>query len=732
MKIFLKYISVLLVLLLNVLFGINTVFSSGNDLLEQLEKYSLSGNNIYLHNIPKEKSTATFSELLNFIDTHQGILIRSDTILDNKGNTTGYRVGFYGDPQTQADAFVFTYLGTDIFNSKNVTALLSASANKTLGIDQVEADQIAALPSVIGKTKIVGVKLPDLITSSGTVNGTYRLIGISESERKDLVSKLVNISGIEETKFTKQLTGSAQNADILGILVYGGILASWGTLVFILVLSAYQSMTTLGTHLLLGWSRKDYAFKLFSPLLLSGLIGLCLSAGITIYGLQGFDYTFQLLSLALLSGTPALTMTIVAIGFASISVFLVSPVNAIRNRVSAKVLIISILFFYLVSSAGIVTIMRFLDGPLTNIRHLQQVQQRWNAYANWQILYKEQIGSNASSFTGQSNSHAVEFYNWYRSFEGKPGAYLAHTSYYSQEILELWRNSQAYEHVPNQPYWDLTASPNYLVDQGVKLDSSWVEQAHQGKRIYLIPDTLSSPDDKALEAYLQEYSTQKRESEIKNRFTKDQQVIFYRYHPELELFTWNTNLDLANTVSDPVILLATSENMIPFESESLWATGLENSYIKFKPAAAKKYLALSYLDKYNLADNRTQFLPVANFIAGLQKTLKETAQLFGIVIIMIALLELIIIASLVILFSLSHREQIAVKRLLGYPLYGIFLPPLLLVIGTSLVGMIVSVLLKSSSGAIVVFFFGLIQVAFLLYQARISTTSQLNAMIKTN
>ncbi|WP_216404550.1 hypothetical protein [Arcanobacterium phocae] len=727
----LRFLSFMLALIMSILFGLGAILTAGYDYTRALQQYAESGQVIHLHGVTEEKSQLVIETLLHEVDNHHGLIVRGDYILDDNGNNNGYRFGFYGNASPDMSDLPVSYLGTTVFDIRNINQLLAADPGSTLGLDQVAADQIAPLPSILGATRVIGVQLNDLLQISGTINGTYRIFGLTPQDITNLATNISALADVDPDTILTSLHGAYAQDPLLITIVYAAAAISWISLVFILILSAYQSTSTLGTHILLGWSRSEYVIKIFRPLIVVSASGIIVSFAIYLAGFTHFSITLNTITNGILAGISAFAVICLAAGVASTVIFSISPVNAVRNRISSKVLGVCLLIFYFASSVGIVVAMYGLDGPLRTVHHMSQIQQRWSNYSDLEILYKEKIGQNSSSISGQSSSHSVEYYNWYRSFEGSTGAYLVHTEYIDNELLDIWRNGQIYDHVPNQPYWSMLASPNYLIDQGLPIKNHWVNQAHNGTRVYLLPDTLADDDAQALENYLRDYANTSFDSDIRNTFTDNPQFAFYYYHPETDIFVWNTDLERANTVPDPVILLATTNNMIPIESESLWANGLENSYLKLTSQAADTYLTPQYLSDYQLDDNQPEFLPVANFIAGLQKTLGDTIKLFGSAIAIIAILELVIITSIVKIYAVSRRETIAVKRLLGHPLVGIFLPPIILVSATTVICMLAATLLGSTSGIVVSAGCGIIQIILLSYQARRATQATLSTMIKT-
>ncbi|MBT1018585.1 hypothetical protein KJY77_05500 [Canibacter sp. lx-72] len=730
----LRFISAALVLFLGFVFGLIAVLTVGDEYLKAAESYARTNAKtvIYLHQVPEELQSDIISEMIKTIDEKKGFITRADALRDNDGNASGLKFGFHGDPEVNASAVRFDFLGNSIFNSQNIAKLLQAESGATLGLDRNIADRIIPLPEVLGGKKVVGVKLVDLVRDTETVNANYRIDGLEPRDFDQLVDRIAALLQVNRDSLLEPQSGGFVYGTLLITIAFGAGFASWLVLVFLSILGAYQSMAVLGTHVLLGWTRLYYARKVFAPVVAVSFLGVLVAFAFMLYGLQGFSVGTEIILRALLAATPVIGLTLLAVAAGTVSLFLISPVNAIRNRVSSKVLVASLVALYLAASGALVGTMRAIDGPLVSVAEMHEVQQRWVQYSHLNVLYKEKIGDNATSFTGQRSDHSVEYYNWYSSIEGRDGVFLAHSQFCSAECLEFYRENGIYKHIPNQPFWSVLASPNYLAAHDIAVSPEHINLAHSGERVYLIPDSLSDVDRKQLEAHLIEVSISRLESLIQNDFTREQRFSFVTYHADKNIFLWNTDTKLPNAVPDPVLLVATAANMIPFESESLWASGgLENSYLKLTSEAAEKYLDVSYLAKYNLDDNEPVFLPVSQFIAGLQKSISETIQLFGAAVLLIAVLGTIVMTSLVKMFSIVRREQIAVKRLMGHSLRSVFLPPILLVVCTTVVCAIVALALRSTSGALVLTIFGLFQFALLMYQARRASMRGIVSLIKS-
>ena len=166
------------------------------------------------------------------------------------------------------------------------------------------------------------------------------------------------------------------------------------------------------------------------------------------------------------------------------------------------------------------------------------------------------------------------------------------------------------------------------------------------------------------------------------------------------------------------------------ESESLLAGGLDNSYIKLNDQAAARYLSDAYTARYHLDDNHLQFLQVGECIAGYQKTIMQTLQLFGSVILLITLLMLILLIAIIAMFAACYQESIAVKRLLGFSLLRIFSMPFLLVGLVQGVLFIIASIERTRSGMIYVLISAIIELILLTIQTYYLSNKHITSMVK--
>lgn len=170
--------------------------------------------------------------------------------------------------------------------------------------------------------------------------------------------------------------------------------------------------------------------------------------------------------------------------------------------------------------------------------------------------------------------------------------------------------------------------------------------------------------------------------------------------------------------------------MTYFESESLAASGLEDSYVKLSSQAVEKYASATYLSQYGLEDNHPVFISSQSFVAGLQKSISQFIQLFGVVVLLLGLLTAFALASLMNIYFLLNSKSISVRRLLGHPLWRLFKPAYLLVIMVNFIGLVSMALAVSRVGLLVALIMLIVQPVLLYLLARKFAYANMVSLIK--
>ena len=371
----------------------------------------------------------------------------------------------------------------------------------------------------------------------------------------------------------------------------------------------------------------------------------------------------------------------------------------IKQRFPVKLVSAYAVLLYLGISAGLVAASLYLDQPAKSIANNAKQAQQWEKVANYQILSGTSSGNDgdrAFSDTGSDLNRGA--YRLYKELEGKPGAYLISSDYHSPAWLKDARSYHYYKNLPDQPFWLMTLSPNYLRKINFNVSSQAIKLAKSGVRVYLVPDDIAM--DKA-SAYLKEASQDGiSKADIQNAFVKERKFKFIKYHPKNELFTWNDNPAYPTNSKNPIILISTSANMNYVEIGNLLVSGLGSSLKFANQKVRKRLVTKKILAKYGLADNDFRYASVKQYIDGLQKSLRQTISWFGMVIAVGCLVLLLILAIILSIYQLSKQEVLAVQSFLGYSKLQMYRLPFALISCVNLLELAVVLLYWSKIGLV--------------------------------
>ncbi|WP_321971660.1 hypothetical protein [Paratractidigestivibacter sp.] len=286
-------------------------------------------------------------------------------------------------------------------------------------------------------------------------------------------------------------------------------------------------------------------------------------------------------------------------------------------------------------------------------------------------------------------------YAWYAEHEHDEGVYFINTKLFKETTIKAYGGPD----MTIKPFWYLAASPSYLEQIGVDIPDELVQEAEQGTRVYLLPESLSASETEQMKDLLVA-ARKPLDSNIVTRFMENPTYEFASYDAGKELFTWPTDAEAPVTSDGFVIALITANNMVYFESESLTATGLESSQIKLDERAASSLLDEE--GKVGICGSvSVRFATVGNYIDGLQKSLKELFALFGIVLAVLAATIVVMVMCLVEVVNRVSAREISVKYVLGFGTWGLYRREILFVTIVSLAGIVVCTIAKCNAGMIV-------------------------------
>lgn len=205
----------------------------------------------------------------------------------------------------------------------------------------------------------------------------------------------------------------------------------------------------------------------------------------------------------------------------------------------------------------------------------------------------------------------TDCYEWYKKIENDDGVYLLNTAYYDDELLDNWKGNSVYQHIPKKGFWYFAVSPSYLKTMNIDYDEKLIDDAKNGVRVFLIPDSYSEEEKNAMADYLAEDSERalsesaprKPEEAVQTDYYQNKEIEFDTYATTQEYFTYPSEQNVPLTEKAPIIFICTADNMIYFESESLFATDV-NSYIKFEDEeTVEKYAGDDFVKEHDVRFN---------------------------------------------------------------------------------------------------------------------------------
>ena len=715
------------------LFAIVATFYMDSAYFNKMDSHPSSGIHVTLKSIPEERTYDTYKFLKEYADGHGLVYIRKDFSLDKDGHVTGAIYSVDGDLLNNENALTFDFLGENVTNYEKLKKLLNShDTEATLGIQDTSLHSLDVVPSFKYGRNVVFRKLESVVTESKTINGEYRIVGLKASQKGVFFSALSTASGVDSQVFLDEKSGYIIDNSFKEMVVVGVFVLHTLVLLALLTVITIRYLPNLGKLLIQGWSRSLFAVKLYRPMLLSGLISILL---FIVYGLVLTEMTFHstlffgvMLALGLLN----FFVILVLLAMSSLFIFLVSPINAIRERFPRKAYMSTALAVYIISSILIVAAGSYIDGPYREVKANIEISDKWKEVSEYEILRKISVGKDQVSINRQSKELFRDFYDWYKSISDNEDVNLVNTSFISKDLLSSYKANHVYESVPNEDFWMFTVSPNYLAKMGIEVDKEVIDRAKSGVRVYLIPEDKTSEERVLLQDMMKEKDTRSiRGDDITTVFTEKQEFEFVTYRSNIEVFSWNAKILSHLQIRNPVVLICTPNNMIYKESESLIAVGLDNSYVKLEGDASEKYLSLDYLSRFNLDDNEVEFATVKLFVDGLQKDLWTSIQLFFGMLIAITFIVVILLITILTIFQNSYKEKISIKKFLGFSNAQIYRLPLSIIFITIALSVLSAVLLKTKIGILYVSTIGIIQLVLFYLVMTANQMKKINIFLKS-
>ncbi|SUY48461.1 Uncharacterized protein conserved in bacteria [Clostridium putrefaciens] len=707
-----RYLGVILIAMQGILLALLAIFMLNSSYQNQWNKYLETDYalDVHLQNISEDYKD-NIEEFLHNEALEKNLFIsRKDSTLNDEGARLAYTFGIYGDVENNDVSLEF--YGKRIIEKDMLNKLiLSEMDESTLGIDKGSVYSIGEIPSFRFGQKTIFKKLNRLIKESGTINGDYVVLGLNDSDKNAFIQGLALACNVPADNLLKEMKGSSSDDSFAKIIILVFIFAQVILNAVYFMIITIRNISKSGKLALLGWSRAAYCAETLGIFIGYAMLNIPIQIVIGIL-LSGWSkMTGLFISYFILFAVVNVIVVTLEIAISAIIQLSISPMNAIKGRIPKNILYIFGILAYIGVSAGIVFCGAYVDGPMKIISENARLSQSWNSVSEFQILRSISVGNDQSSITGNSKGLDQSLYDWYKGMYDDNGVYLIKTEYYDNKQLDGWKQNNVYENIPESPFWCFSYSPNYIKSLNLNVDSSIINEAKSGTRVYMIPESYSENEKVKLKNWLTESSTKRpHEGDISTVFNKEKNVKFIEYTPKDNMFTWNTESTYENTCTNPVIYICTPENMTYFESESIRANGF-NGYIKFvNKAVAEKYLDKDILEKYKLNDNNLEFTNVGNYIDGLQKGLMTTIAWFGVVFLILMLILLGILIALATVFRIANQEKINVKKFLGYGFINLYRIPIIMLVSVICIELIIMLIIGSKFGFLLMLILAVTQI----------------------
>ncbi|HGK7859719.1 ABC transporter permease [Streptococcus pyogenes] len=706
-----RYLILFLVAIQSVLFALMAIFFTGVQYQESWQNYNRNSSTVtvYLQKLSDEQSQSVFRYFLE--QNNLSIWTRRFETSEKGEGLSRIYVDILGNSEGFSDVVNTSKV---VISRTQFKTLLEHNDNSlTIGLDKGSSNMLYELPSLLFTTPVVIDRLDYVFQKTNTINGTYYINGIKDRETEDdFLLGLSEITGITTDELTRESFGSSTDHGIWPIALAISIIVNSLIILVLLLICVLQSFKHFGILILLGWDRKALWNALFKKFLLFSIYITPVSASV-LWLLSGW-FSFGLPALFPIFAGTSLSILVLCLILIipSIIVYLVSPLAAIHKRLPMKPLMVISLIFYVLVGVLLIAVSHSLDAPMNQFVDNIKVAREWKSVEDMYVISDFVEGNDIGIYSGTTNSLERDMYSFYQSISDLPGVYIAQGEYLDNQYLNTVQGT--YQNVPSRPFWYLTYSYNYLSDFGVDLSEDELSEIKGGTRLYLIPETLSTAEIEVMKGYLQEIVTVKS-GDIETRFTKNPTFLFKTYQPSNSIFTWSTSIANGVTSKEPIIFVASPENLYFMETANLFVSGY-NGFLKFRDEKVMNQVkSILKNDFTNLSDNKLRFKTVKNYINGLQKNLSYTFYLFGSIIIIIVVTLIAIFWSFILVYQLLFEEKLYVQYFMGFSPWKRYILVISLIIGVSIIELLTSIILGSKLGIVLTLITTTFQMFFLYF-----------------
>ena len=721
-KSFSNRILIVLLVIQSIIFAIATSLYLDQKYKESFDNIANDYKMLSINNIDISKGNEVGDYILDFLNDNQALMVKKVEGPDYTGKKLIHGYWMSGDYEANKEKLNLKFLDKQYASDTSFKNLYKGG---TIGLLDGDYSMIEPTPRFILGDSYFFINLVGSGKFSG-FNGEYKVIGLDDEGVKKFYEGLSKVSGISVDEIKTSNGGSA--------IMDGGfpftfiILYAVLTLIIITILTTttVSSLKNMGIYLLQGWSKKTYIKSIYNSI---NKIAYFLPILFIPYGFiltKGSFNTLKFYSVFLLAGLINLAIFLIFEFLISLILRTVKPIDAIHNRISKKsLLIFGIILFMIFNTAISALSFMDIDNMIIELKEQIATKREWENVSDYYVTTTFTEGDDKKEHESDiSISFEKDFYEFYKSIENEEGVKFINTSFNRKEWNKEVKEMGLYNKAPDFSYILFTANKNYIEDDmKVKVTDEMEKLANEGYRIYLIPESFSKNKTKAIKSALNEMDEYLYFNDTNDLYRKTFDIKykgdkFFTYQNDKDYFTFPSSYDneiykekFPVTSKEPIISYVNTNNMSLLESANLIAGGEINSEIKLSQKAFKNFANEKYFKKYNIDDNKPEFVQIRQLIGGMIRSLSQAISTFLLIALILIAISIAILSALINLYREIYLEDVNIKKFLGYDNIKIYKPIFIMLIIAGLINLIIAIVKASIFGICIGIIFALIELA---------------------
>ena len=215
---------------------------------------------IFTSQLTDEQQSQFVSAVQDFANDHDFMLISQSKTVQQTSSRL-YTFSIFISSNVQNISFEpLTLMGTPIVDKALIQKVAAGDIDSYAGFGNDAFKQIAGLPSVRSSAYF----RIERFESGNKLGSSCKVIGLNQEDFQRLVDNIASSTGISKENLTTRLSGSTSIPGLIYIFSGGAFIILSIVFCLLTLTFALLELKTLGVHMMLGWSKSDYIFKLFS------------------------------------------------------------------------------------------------------------------------------------------------------------------------------------------------------------------------------------------------------------------------------------------------------------------------------------------------------------------------------------------------------------------------------------------------------------------------------------